>query len=1065
MASDIITLGNVEDALLLYHDLPSVVTFRGQTGYGFIVDWQDQEVIAPVSEAKGIWKPMYFSIRGATQARRKSITASQIVAAVETFKKNPLLAFLRTATGFGLRLDSSGAVELVSSRDAPSQVVFELSHYGGRSIVPDLTVQLGSLVSLPKWQSGFVYEAGGGKPPTSGQPLLLNRLLAEFDYASDEALERAKADLLKEADRLTLLHTDGSLSRVSYSPNGDVRVVVSQELTKLVKGLQIKHTSGFTYTIRDDDVVEVQMMLGSDALSTPEDFEGAMNAYRAECARVLTLYCNPLTPAQRQKLGKPSYQLGELPDIVEVEFKHDSERSRTEESLIAWRGRSPLFPHEGWMPEKDKTYRVFCLHWGKGFRVSPAPVEYTQRWKDNGDGTISRVEIATNHLLQQREVGVSETRPLQTRDGTATVRTERKAVLASALPADAYVEETRTRVVPIETEDVYGGTILWRQIDKREEAAGSDLYPIEKVEAFDYDWDRYHLHPDYGNANKIALSVEFLVKGNTTSLRHETTWGAVPAWLQDQLLAPYHLCSCGRKRIDPTRVTDGYGKCELCRSEEHCSRCNKQAKVTVINGHLICEDCQPYQKAEDLIDQLLSHELRRAIANEAQRLLVGQVFPKEDGEAKLRETVEHITSSWTRDSLLEKWFGYSYYYFTEEGVFGTKLSPQALERLELLPNTHGNDVVEIIAWFTGRLKDDPSNYFTRTQNHEVVALPPLEQTIRGLAWDTWRLADRLRASESERIATLEAYTKANKELSDDSSVARLLAEAWRLLQDEAQDYVQALKKVEAAVAAQTRREVLDDLLEQEEYSTCPPCGEEVDWPHVCPEQESLCATGNFQTFTLKVTRSGEVELVKLVAEYDGYRYELRLVVNQSATITEPVETELHWHQPSEQERALAEQIHQLRNRLADIAQERACAERFELTFQLGKNPKGGKQLEAIEELSGEIRSSRTETQRISFEQPTLALFIARLEENGPKPGETWICTVRHIGWRGNSPIISAYPRVQTNEQEVREKLSLLEEKLSAERKRQASFYVDQPFDQEGRANTALAEKLRGAGLI
>src|SRR3989344_198600 len=50
------------------------------------------------------------------------------------------------------------------------------------------------------------------------------------------------------------------------------------------------------------------------------------------------------------------------------------------------------------------------------FRGEPAPVEYTERWKDNGDRTATRDTISTDWLGVQAEEGEVETRKLETRE-------------------------------------------------------------------------------------------------------------------------------------------------------------------------------------------------------------------------------------------------------------------------------------------------------------------------------------------------------------------------------------------------------------------------------------------------------------------------------------------------------------------------------------------------------------------------------------------------------------------------------------------------------------------------
>ncbi|TSC62158.1 MAG: hypothetical protein G01um1014106_654, partial [Parcubacteria group bacterium Gr01-1014_106] len=105
MANEIITADAVCKAVDLYRLLPAATLFRGLTGYGLVTDAEDNEVIAPVANSKGIWKPLYFAVSGGEQHGRKLLTAAHIAAAVEEFKANALWAVLRATTGYGLYLD------------------------------------------------------------------------------------------------------------------------------------------------------------------------------------------------------------------------------------------------------------------------------------------------------------------------------------------------------------------------------------------------------------------------------------------------------------------------------------------------------------------------------------------------------------------------------------------------------------------------------------------------------------------------------------------------------------------------------------------------------------------------------------------------------------------------------------------------------------------------------------------------------------------------------------------------------------------------------------------------
>jgi hypothetical protein len=699
------------------------------------------------------------------------------------------------------------------------------------------------------------------------------------------------------------------------------------------------------------------------------------------------------------------------------------------------------------------------------YRAVPAPDEAFEQWRENGDGTASRVKLAKNWLLQTSESEVLETRPLATREETADIRIERKAVLDPSSLEDSFIEEVRVRVISIQSEYVHLGTLLWKEISKREEPAGGDLYPVEEIQGGGTDWDQHRLDPVHEDTQSIVLFLRFSVKTTRKTLRMETSWGELPGWLQHQLEFPYPLCVCGRKRLDTQRCADGYTKCELCRADERCERCgSKQKRVSLSNGHLICDDCKPYEEAEGLIHKVPSGHLE-AIVKQTKRLLAGTSLPQEAGEAILRATLSHISSHGTRDRLLQKWLGYHWYYFCEQGVYGTKLSPEALEVLQFLPHACGNWLVELVTWLSETPKPTSDDYFVSTQvKQKAVALPMLkvEDVVRRLAEGKVQLADRLRGSEAERTAAIATYRKAEEELPDGS-----LVEARAALQEEEQDYTKVLSLLKAAYEKHAWRHRLDDFLAQE-YATCPLCNEEVDWSysHICPEQETLCAAGNFKPFTLKVSRCGEAEIAKIEAQYDDayHRYSLRLVFDPAVIMGyDPVETELNWHLPTQLEKELVEKIRLLKQQLSAIAEERSRAGRIELVFARGTNPRGKPQLQCETWFAGTIRDDKAEQGYRHIEGHVLFTAWA---DRGPLPGEVWICTPgRQIGMTKNHlPIVTANPHIKANEQELQEEISLFERELESARKQQATTFI-QPFDEKGQANTALAEQLRKAGLI
>lgn len=425
------------------------------------------------------------------------------------------------------------------------------------------------------------------------------------------------------------------------------------------------------------------------------------------------------------------------------------------------------------------------------FRAEPAPIEYTERWKDNGDGTASRVKIATDWLLQESQAGVLETRPLVKRDGTPSIQSNLQVVWGQDL-VSSVIEDSQVRLIPLEEEKVESGQIVWRKTGERQEPIPTtETYPISKIELGYCQLNTNRLQVTYDPNWSVQATVNYRKPSSSydSSYSLTATWTAMPKWWQQEWEARYPVCQCGRQRRD-TQVADAYGKCELCRAEETCVRCGKKTTVKNLSGRLVCHDCEPYEAAEQMIETKLPRERREAIASEARKIRSGQALVQAEGEVVLKATVDHITDSWTRDRIVGRWTGYGWYYFADDGVYGTKLAPAALSIIEFLPHASGNGLVELVAWLAlGPKPGSSSDYYTRTQvKGEKVALPPLEDTIQKLAEGTLVLADRLRGSEADRVAALAGYQTLVEKLGKDSSQAKAVVE---ILQGNEQDYAKA----------------------------------------------------------------------------------------------------------------------------------------------------------------------------------------------------------------------------------------------------------------------------------
>lgn len=424
------------------------------------------------------------------------------------------------------------------------------------------------------------------------------------------------------------------------------------------------------------------------------------------------------------------------------------------------------------------------------FRGLAAPVEYAERWKDNGDETASRVKIAKDWKLEESEVEVLETRKLETKDGNPTSRWDWEVRWGNDLTSTQLIRQTVQEVPTLQEIVCSDGTLSWKQTCSRQEAEPEkQLEILGALKASGWFTDRY-CELTWNPTWSVSIVFEYRDSiGKEDAYIEQTKWGELPSWLQAEVQSRYPICSCGRQRRD-TQVEDGYGKCELCRAEETCARCGKKTTVKNLSGRLVCADCEPYESAEQMIETMLPRERRETIADEAKKIRSGQALVQQEGESVLRATLGHVSSSWTRDNLIAKWFGHGWYYFCNDGVYGTKLAPAALAILEFLGQATGNGLVEMMAWLElGARPNRTLDYFTRTQvRGEKVELPNIEQVIKELLEGKIGLADRLRGSEPARLKILGWVEEKRREFGQSQRQAELVENVEHILQSDEQDY-------------------------------------------------------------------------------------------------------------------------------------------------------------------------------------------------------------------------------------------------------------------------------------
>lgn len=379
---------------------------------------------------------------------------------------------------------------------------------------------------------------------------------------------------------------------------------------------------------------------------------------------------------------------------------------------IGSHGRSIVFLPKGVEPGQSVRVELHEIREdGRGrmmYRAVPDGDLAGEIWRDNDDGTATQVLTSTDWLGKTSEVGEVKKRQLATREGMASIRRDQRVVWGSDL-ASTQVEVTEVRVIPIETEQVWNEQLVWQKSGEREEKDSPISEPVGKVEFTRLQSDSARLNAAYSPDWTIFCRVHY----GETWLEENVRWVDLPAFLQAEIEEMFPLCSCGRKRYD-AQNPDGYSKCEECRKEEVCARCGQQKKATLVSGRPICNDCQPYEEAEQWIRDEIGDTGIVKIVAEAEKLLAGQAVPQELGERLLAATFEQ--AGWERTQTIEKWNGYHWYHFAEDGVWGSKLAPGAIELLSHLGDASGNGLVELVAWIAQRCgKPLNPDYYLWTQ--------------------------------------------------------------------------------------------------------------------------------------------------------------------------------------------------------------------------------------------------------------------------------------------------------------------------------------------------------------
>lgn len=441
------------------------------------------------------------------------------------------------------------------------------------------------------------------------------------------------------------------------------------------------------------------------------------------------------------------------------------------------------------------------------YRGVPVQIEYSNRWKDNGNGTGSKVTIAKNWLLQEWEEGECEKKELvanSPRPDRATKIVRHKVDFGTSLATATVLEETvvSTPLMDERVDNTQPGGFIWVEVGKREMVEKSDRFAVSRfADTRQFRLD-LNIKLNWDGDWPFQLAAYFVRDGSEIWVAESTTWGKLPAWVQTQFQAEWPVCSCGRERVAMAQghKVDDYPKCSKCRSEAHCDRCNKTGateKLSFLSNRLVCQSCLPYEKAEQLINRQLTATHKAKVVADAEKLLLGQALAADLGLSVLKAGLGHVTVGWPRDNIVNRWSGYQWYYFTDQGVFGSKFSPATLQILRFIGQATGNGLVEMVAWLAGGQKVDPNwDFFTKTQvkGENGVALPQIEDVIQKFVAGSAVLADRLRGSEKSRLEMLDAV-KSVESLRNDDFRSGSFREIQTLMEAEAQEYGQVTQKV------------------------------------------------------------------------------------------------------------------------------------------------------------------------------------------------------------------------------------------------------------------------------
>ncbi len=393
---------------------------------------------------------------------------------------------------------------------------------------------------------------------------------------------------------------------------------------------------------------------------------------------------------------------------------------------------TPLRGQDG-NPRTDKRGKVM-------YTSRPAAVEITETWESLPDGNIQQLQVRTDWRLQ--EVGrrvIDGPRPPAAREAAELFPTTRKELVFGSSVADTHLAEVVVHTFPIEQEEVKAGKISWVRSGERQVEDSPVLYLVDSLVGVLYTGTLDLVYPP-----ERDCSVEVRFTGGKSGTRLSLRWDALPAWFQAEVQRPYPVCPCGRKRVGSN--SDGYAKCESCRDEETCVRCNQERRINLIEGLAICKGCEPMARLEAEVHIHVPQSKRAELAAQAARLMSANALPGDVGYSLLKEllSAEGVEGE-TQEVLLRRADHAWLYFFPTGEVWASHLPLVALQILATaLGAAQGNGLVTLVAWMVS------PTYFVATQ---------VEHKELSLYWETplhsVQLAKRVRQAHAERQRRLD----------------------------------------------------------------------------------------------------------------------------------------------------------------------------------------------------------------------------------------------------------------------------------------------------------------------